>query len=155
MRLEIDPSANRLLSEDNEARIFYDRVRRMFGSDENCRPGYTGPRQAIETYEIPRDLVGTKNSRGEPIPERIFPVFRDEEELAANASLSSAITRALDNSDHLVVICSPRAVESSYVADEIAHSGQSPSGQGEPTGWHTSSPSQGISPYSFLKALKQ
>ena len=34
MRLEIDPSANRLLSEDNEARIFYDQVRRMFGSDE-------------------------------------------------------------------------------------------------------------------------
>jgi predicted RND superfamily exporter protein len=34
MRLEIDPSTNRLLSEDNEARAFYDRVRRMFGSDE-------------------------------------------------------------------------------------------------------------------------
>lgn len=34
MHLEIDPSANRLLSEDNAARIFYDRVRRMFGSDE-------------------------------------------------------------------------------------------------------------------------
>ena len=35
--------------------------------------------QAIETYEIPKELVGTKNSRGEEIPERIFPVFRDEE----------------------------------------------------------------------------
>jgi predicted RND superfamily exporter protein/CRP-like cAMP-binding protein len=34
MHLEIDPSANRLLSEDNEARVFYDRIRRMFGSDE-------------------------------------------------------------------------------------------------------------------------
>ena len=34
MHLEIDPSANRLLSENNEARVFYDRIRRMFGSDE-------------------------------------------------------------------------------------------------------------------------
>jgi predicted RND superfamily exporter protein len=34
MRLEIDPSTNRLLSEDNEAHAFYDRARRMFGSDE-------------------------------------------------------------------------------------------------------------------------
>ena len=34
MHLEIDPSANRLLSGNNEARVFYDRVRRMFGSDE-------------------------------------------------------------------------------------------------------------------------
>ena len=34
MLLEIDPSANRLLSGNNEARLFYDRVRRMFGSDE-------------------------------------------------------------------------------------------------------------------------
>ena len=34
MRLEIDPSANRLLSQDNEAHAFYDHVRGMFGSDE-------------------------------------------------------------------------------------------------------------------------
>ena len=34
LRLEIDPSANRLLSEDNTARQFYDRARRIFGSDE-------------------------------------------------------------------------------------------------------------------------
>ena len=61
---------------------------------EEGRQWATWLHQAIETYEIPRDLVGTKNSRGEPIPERIFPVFRDEGELAANASLSSAIPTA-------------------------------------------------------------
>jgi len=33
-RLEIDPSANRLLSEHNPAKQFYDQARRMFGSDE-------------------------------------------------------------------------------------------------------------------------
>lgn len=77
--------------------------------------------QMLETYEIPKDLVGTKNSRGEEIPERIFPVFRDEEELPADADLATPIYRALDHSKHLIVICSPRAVESAYVAGEISY----------------------------------
>jgi predicted RND superfamily exporter protein len=34
LRLEIDPSANRLLSENNKAKQFYDRARSIFGSDE-------------------------------------------------------------------------------------------------------------------------
>lgn len=34
LRLEIDPSANRLLSENNTARQYYDRARSIFGSDE-------------------------------------------------------------------------------------------------------------------------
>jgi predicted RND superfamily exporter protein len=34
LRLEIDPSANRLLSDSNTAKQFYDRTRRIFGSDE-------------------------------------------------------------------------------------------------------------------------
>lgn len=75
--------------------------------------------QAIETYEVPADLVGTTNERGDVIPDRIFPVFRDEEELPADADLKSPIFGALDRSKFLVVICSPRAVESIYVAAEI------------------------------------
>jgi len=63
--------------------------------------------------------VGTVNGRGDEIPERIFPVFRDEEELPADADLSSPIGRALDASKTLVVLCSPRAVQSRYVAEEI------------------------------------
>ncbi len=34
LRLEIDPSANRLISEDEPAKLFYDNSRRIFGSDE-------------------------------------------------------------------------------------------------------------------------
>jgi hypothetical protein len=77
--------------------------------------------QAIETYEVPADLVGTPNDRGETIPERIFPVFRDEEELPVDADLASPIYRALDHSKYLLVICSPRSVESNYVAREIRY----------------------------------
>jgi predicted RND superfamily exporter protein len=34
IRLDIDPSANRLLSRDQPAKIFYDHTRRLFGNDE-------------------------------------------------------------------------------------------------------------------------
>lgn len=75
--------------------------------------------QALETYEVPADLVGRPNLEGEAIPERIYPVFRDEEELPADADLSRPIISALQNSRCLLVICSPRACESRFVADEI------------------------------------
>lgn len=89
---------------------------------DNKEPGRqwaTWLHQTLETYEVPADLVGTKNQRGDVIPERIFPVFRDEEELPADASLSTPIEAALKNSRFLVVLCSPNAVRSTFVADEI------------------------------------
>jgi len=75
--------------------------------------------QAIETYEVPEDLVGKKNGLGEVIPARIYPIFRDEEELPAHADLGQSIITALDSTRLLIVLCSPRAVASTYVADEI------------------------------------
>src|ERR1700758_1844091 len=77
---------------------------------EEGRQWATWLHQAIETYEVPADLVGTQNERGEIIPERIFPVFRDEDELPANADLTSPIYGALDVSSVLLVLASPRAV---------------------------------------------
>ena len=91
---------------------------------DNQTPGRqwaTWLHQAIETYEVPVDLIGTVNEHGDTIPERIFPVFRDEEELPVDADLASSIYRALDQSKFLLVICSPRAVESTYVAKEILY----------------------------------
>jgi|GEM_PF-3262687 len=91
---------------------------------DNKQPGRqwaTWLHQQIETYEVPEDLVGTTNQRGELIPQRIFPVFRDEEELPADADLGSPIYRALDRSLFLLVLCSPQAVQSTYVANEIAY----------------------------------
>lgn len=75
----------------------------------------------LESYEVPRNFHGQKNKRGEPIPRMIFPVFRDESELAADSDLQNSIRQALENSQHLIVICSPRAVASDYVAEEIRH----------------------------------
>jgi len=75
--------------------------------------------QAIETYEVPADLVGKKTARCDVIPARIYPIFRDEEELPAHSDLGNSIVGALQKTNLLIVLCSPRAVASSYVADEI------------------------------------
>ena len=75
--------------------------------------------QSLEKYAVPSGLVGEPNLRGQPIPASIFPVFRDEEELPADADLSTPILRALENSLGMVVICSPRARASRFVDDEV------------------------------------
>ena len=73
----------------------------------------------LETYEVPIDLIGKQNDRGDVIPDRIYPVFRDEEELPADAALSKPIKQAVTNSKFMVVLCSPHAVVSRFVAEEI------------------------------------
>ena len=88
---------------------------------EQDRGWATWLHQEIERYEVPAELVGTENKRGDIIPERIYPVFRDEESLPADADLASSISIALDHSKFLTVLCSPRAVESKYVTQEIEH----------------------------------
>jgi hypothetical protein len=67
--------------------------------------------QGLETYRVPSDIVGKRNNRGETIPERIFPVFRDEEELPSGDLLEN-IRGALSTARSLVVICSRRTPSS-------------------------------------------
>ncbi len=88
---------------------------------EEDRRWATWLHQQLEVYDVPAELIGTVNGRGELIPERIYPVFRDEVSLPADADLSATITDALDRSQYLIVLCSPRAVASNYVAEEITH----------------------------------
>lgn len=70
---------------------------------------------ALESFVIPSGL------RVSPDQGRIGRVFRDEEELAASSHLSADIRAALDRSDWLVVVCSPRATESKWISAEIRH----------------------------------
>ena len=73
---------------------------------------------ALETYRLPTRLVKKAGPTG-MVPRRIFPVFRDREELASSASLGENIENALRLSRTLVVICSPRAAVSRWVNEEI------------------------------------
>jgi tetratricopeptide (TPR) repeat protein len=74
--------------------------------------------RALETYRVPRRLVGRLTPAG-PAPSRFRPIFRDGTELAANPDLAARIANALEQSAYLIVVCSPHAANSHWVEAEI------------------------------------
>lgn len=72
----------------------------------------------LETYRVPRRLAGRVvpigNAQG-----RVGSVFRDREDLPASADLSESVKDALARSQALIVLCSPDAALSRWVAREI------------------------------------
>ncbi len=73
----------------------------------------------LEGYRLPKHLVGS-DSRFGPVPARLTPIFRDIDELPASTDLSAEIKAALAASDALILLCSPQAKASQWVAREIA-----------------------------------
>ena len=76
--------------------------------------------RSLETYRVPRRLVG-KPSRDGVVPGRVFPIFRDREELPVSADLGQNINQALRESRYLIVICSPRSAASRWVNEEVLY----------------------------------
>lgn len=72
----------------------------------------------LETYRMPRRLIGMETARG-AVPARLAPIFRDREELPAATDLSETVREALAQSGALIVLCSPAAAGSLWVAEEI------------------------------------
>jgi WD40 repeat protein len=74
--------------------------------------------RAIETYRVPRKLVGQSSPVGK-IPRRLAPIFRDCAELPAAPNLGARLEEALRSSRYLVVVCSPSAAASPWVNQEV------------------------------------
>jgi hypothetical protein len=72
----------------------------------------------LESYRIPRRLTGQEPG-GPAVPDRLTPIFRDREELAAGHDLSEGVRAALARSDALIVLCSPDSAASIWVGREI------------------------------------
>jgi len=72
----------------------------------------------LETYPIPKNIVGNVTSAG-VTPKRLKPIFRDREELSAASNLGKKIEAALASSKNLIIICSPAAAKSKWVNQEI------------------------------------
>lgn len=72
----------------------------------------------LERFDIGRDLVGRNTSAG-PIPRTLRPIFRDREEFTPGFQLAEQTQVALDNSQSLIVLCSPSAARSRPVNDEV------------------------------------
>ncbi len=70
----------------------------------------------LESYRLPPNL---RQAPGHVVRYPLRPVFRDRDELATSSSLGEAILAALRESAVLVVICSPKAVTSRWVNEEI------------------------------------
>ena len=69
----------------------------------------------LESIRVPRSIRKSSGKR------KIERVFRDQEELTVSSSLSDEILTALDQSEYLIVICSPRTPESEWVANEVSY----------------------------------
>ncbi|MEZ5917164.1 MAG: toll/interleukin-1 receptor domain-containing protein [Parvularculaceae bacterium] len=67
----------------------------------------------LETYRPPKGLAADRASAG------LKPVVRDREDLPAAGNLNAEIQKALSQSEHLIVICTPNAVRSPWVNEEI------------------------------------
>ena len=67
----------------------------------------------IETYGIPASL---KKSLG---ISKMGRVFRDQDELPLSSNLGDDIHRALDSSEWLICICSPRYLQSKWCLEEV------------------------------------
>jgi uncharacterized coiled-coil DUF342 family protein len=75
----------------------------------------------LRSFSIPAEFAGQINARAEIIPERIDPIFQDQEEQPGNASLSERIRQALEQSKCLIVICSPRSAKSLQVNEVVRY----------------------------------
>lgn len=76
---------------------------------------------ALETYRISKDLVGRPARDQEGVPAKLFPVFRDRDELPLSSDLGGSIQDALRASRYLIVICTPDSARSRWVNEEIRY----------------------------------
>lgn len=72
----------------------------------------------LESWRTPRRLKG-RESRDGVVPARLYPVFRDREELPSSASLGGDIADALKASRYMIVVCSPHSATSRWVNEEV------------------------------------
>lgn len=70
----------------------------------------------LESYRVPVGLLVEVGA-----DRRLGRFFRDDEEMPAAADIAGVVRRAIEDSESLIVICSPRAAQSKWVAAEIAH----------------------------------
>lgn len=72
----------------------------------------------LEGYRVAEHLDSEKSAIRTG---RIRPVFRDRDDLATAGSLTQSIEQSLDESEALLVVCSPDAVASRWVNEEIGY----------------------------------
>jgi hypothetical protein len=76
--------------------------------------------RSLEHFVVPRSLVG-RPSRDGGVPRRLFPIFRDRDELPVSSDLGANLKASLERSRYLIVVCSPSSAVSRWVNEEIRY----------------------------------
>lgn len=71
----------------------------------------------IDRYRTPMGLVGQTGDLG-PIPKKLHPIFRDRTDLQAGGHIDASLQQALEDSETLVVLCTPVSAKSHWVNHE-------------------------------------
>lgn len=71
----------------------------------------------LEKYHLSSSL---KKSNPD-LPKKLRPIFIDTSDLIGKGTLKEALRENLDNSNYLIVICSPNSAKSPYVNDEVEY----------------------------------
>ncbi len=71
--------------------------------------------QALETYRLPLGVLADVD----PTTRTMGRIFRDDEEMGASESLGKTLEGALDESQTLIVLCSPNSAQSPWVDMEV------------------------------------
>jgi hypothetical protein len=71
---------------------------------------------ALETYRVPKGIDAPLQPN-----RRLGRFFRDDDEMGASTDLGGTLRDALENSENLIVICSPHSAHSKWVNAEILH----------------------------------
>ncbi|MEZ5960616.1 MAG: TIR domain-containing protein [Hyphomonadaceae bacterium] len=71
----------------------------------------------LDNYRTPKSLVGTEGALG-PAPAKLHPIFRDRTDLQAGGHLDQSLQQSLEDSECLVVLCTPTSAKSQWVNHE-------------------------------------
>lgn len=72
----------------------------------------------LDGYRAPKQLVGTAGELG-PVPAKLHPIFRDRTDLESGGHVDAALQQALENSETLIVLCTPTSAKSHWVNHEV------------------------------------
>lgn len=74
--------------------------------------------QVLESYRVPAGIaVGEVDER----TRRLGRFFRDDDDMGAATDLGAALRGAIEDSENLIVVCSPNAAQSRWVNQEVLH----------------------------------
>jgi WD40 repeat protein len=71
----------------------------------------------LDNYRTPKSLVSTEGALG-PVPAKLHPIFRDRTDLQAGGHLDQSLQQSLEDSECLVVLCTPTSAKSHWVNHE-------------------------------------